>query len=190
VAGFSLIELMFAMGLAATLTAAAIPHLAASVHEFQAASAARSVAARLQHTRVRAIARSRDTAVRVTRDAGGYVITTFEDGNANGVRTADIQSGTDVAVERPARLIEQFPGVDFGSLPGIPGAEGSTAPGTDPVRLGSADSVTFTPAGTATAGSLYLRSGSSAQYVVRIYGETGRTRILRYVVRTRTWVPL
>jgi type II secretory pathway pseudopilin PulG len=181
---------MFTLGVAATAAAAAAPQLLASVDSFKTAGAARSVAAQLQQTRVRAVGRGRDTAVRITHDSLGYIITTFEDGNANGVRTVDIQNGVDRAIAAPVRLSEQFSGVDFGALPGIPGADGSSAPGADPVRLGSADSVTFTPIGTATAGSLYLRGGSSAQYVVRIYGETGRTRILKYVLRSRLWVPL
>jgi type II secretory pathway pseudopilin PulG len=190
VTGFTLIELMYTRGVAATVAAAATPQLLASVDAFRAAGAARAVAAHLQQARVRAVGRGRDTALRVTRDALGYVITTVEDGNGNGVRTVDLQNGVDRPVGPPLRLGEQFTRVDFGALPGIPGADGSVAPGSDPVRLGSADSVTFTPIGTATAGSLYVRGGGSAQYVVRIYGETGRTRILKYVASRRTWVPL
>ena len=47
--------------------------------------------------------------------------------------------------------------------------------------------MTFTATGTATSGSLYLLGRGQTQYVVRIYGETGRTRILRYNARSRTW---
>jgi prepilin-type N-terminal cleavage/methylation domain-containing protein len=189
VPGFTLIEVMFALGLAAIATVVSVPPLLASVDDFRAGGAARTVAARLQDARVRAITRSRDTALRVSHDARGYIVAAFEDGNDNGVTSADIQGGIDQAVGTPVRLVDDFPGVDFGALPGIPGADGSTAPGSDPVRLGSSNSVTFTPLGTATPGSLYVRGGA-AQYVVRIYGETGRTRVLKYVVRTRSWVPL
>ena len=82
---------------------------------------------------------------------------------------------------------DQFTGVDFGTLPGVPGAEGSAAPGSDPIRLGSSDGVTFTPTGTATSGSLYLLGRGGVQLVVRIYGETGRTRILKYYSATGQW---
>jgi len=187
VAAYSLIELVFVLGVAATLAAASLPQLAASVHEFRAAGAARYVAARLQQARVRAITRNRETALRITRDARGYVVSVVEDGNRNGVLAADILDGTDTPVGPQEHLVDQFPGVDFGAISGIPGAEGSTAPGSDPIRLGAADSVTFTPMGTATAGSLYLRGEPGIQYVLRVYGETGRTRILRYNPRTRTW---
>jgi type II secretory pathway pseudopilin PulG len=187
VAAFSLIELTFVLGVAATIATTSVPQVMASVDQFRTAGAARYVAARLQQARVRAVTRNVDTALRVTRGSRGYTVSVVEDGNQNGVLSRDVQDGIDRFVGPPESLADQFSGVDFGALPGIPGAEGSTAPGTDPIRLGSADSVTFTPLGTATSGSLYIRGRGSAQYVVRIYGETGRTRVLKYNVRTRTW---
>ena len=177
---------MFVLGVAATLATVSVPQFMLSVDEFRAAGAARYVAARLQQARARAITRNHDTALRITRDTRGYVMSVVEDGNQNGVLSHDVQDGIDLFIGPSEHLADQFAGVDFGALPAIPGAEGSTAPGTDPIRLGVADSVTFTPLGTATPGSLYLR-GQRAQYVVRIYGESGRTRILKYSVQTRTW---
>jgi type II secretory pathway pseudopilin PulG len=190
VPAFSLIEVLFVLGLAATLASAVLPRLDASMDEFRAAGAARHVAALLQQARVRAVTRSRDTALRITADARGYRMTMYEDGNRNGVLASDIQDGIDAAIGPSERLNEHFPGVNFGALPAIPGVEGGTAPGSDPIRLGSGNSATFTPLGTATAGSVYLRGRGSTQYVVRIYAETGRTRVLRYNPRTRTWHPL
>jgi hypothetical protein len=46
---------------------------------------------------------------------------------------------------------------------------------------------TFTPLGTAT-GAVYVRSHNGLQLAVKITGATGRTRLLRYVPRTREWV--
>jgi hypothetical protein len=86
--------------------------------------------------------------------------------------------------------VDQFPGVDFGALPGLPGADASAPPGSDPIRLGASDRVTFTPTGTATPGSLYVRGPGNAQYVVRILGETGRTRVLKFSAGSGTWHPL
>jgi type II secretory pathway pseudopilin PulG len=190
VVGFSLIELMFVLGVAAAAGTLAVPRLLASIDEFRAGGAARVVAAMLQEARTRALTRSRDTAVRITHDAHGYLLRMYEDGNDNGVLSAEIAGGVDVAVGLPTRLGEQFHGVDFGALAGIPGVEGSAPPGADPVRLGASDAATFTPSGTATSGSLYLTGGGATQYVVRLYGETGRTRILKYHAATRRWLPL
>jgi type II secretory pathway pseudopilin PulG len=183
----SLVDVLLATGIAVTLTGFAVPTARAGVDQTRAAGAARFVAARLQQARVRAVTRGRDTAVRVTRDSRGYVLTTYEDGNRTGVLTRDVQDGTDPMVGVPERVFEQFPGVDFGTTPGLPGADGGVAPGTDPIRLGSADSITFSAVGTATSGSLYLRGQGQAQYVVRIYGETGRVRILRFVPAAGVW---
>jgi hypothetical protein len=188
-AAVSFVDVLLAGGIAATLGGLAVPVTRSGVEQARAAGAARGVAARLQQARVRAITRGRDTAVRITRDSRGYVIATYEDTNRNGVLTRDIQDGTDVVVDRPDHLADVYPGVDFGALPGVPGADGSVAPGPDPVRLGSADGVTFTPSGTATSGSLYVRGAGQSQYAVRIYGETGRVRILRYTGVPAAWGP-
>lgn len=186
-AAFTLIELMFALGVAATLASTAVVPVRTGIDGIRAASAARRVAARLQQARVRAIVRGRDTAIRFVQNSSGYIETMYEDGNGNGVLAADISSGVDLPVGPAERMIDQFPGVDFGTLPALPGAEGSAAPGTDPIRLGSSDGVTFTPSGTASTGSLYILGRGGNQFVVRIYGETGRTRILKYYSGTGQW---
>lgn len=187
-AASSLVELLFVLGVVATLVSTGVAQVTTSIDSIRASGAARHVMARLQQTRVRAITRNRATALRIVRDARGYVLTSFEDGNDNGVLAADISSGADVQTAPDERLSDQYPGVDFGALPGVPGAEGSTAPGNDPIRLGVSDAVTFTPNGTATSGSLYIRGRAQRQFVVRIYGETGRTRVLEYVARTAVWI--
>lgn len=189
-AATSFIELLFAAGVAATIGATATTGVLSATDEIRAAGAARYVAARLQHVRLQALSRTRDTAIRFTLTSAGYRMTVYEDGNGNGVLSADIAVGVDRIVGAPERLSDQFPGVEFGALSGIPGAEGSTAPGSDPIRLGASDGVTFTPLGTGTPGSLYVRGRGTAQYVVRILGETGRTRILKYSVPARTWYPI
>ncbi|MGC4082125.1 MAG: GspH/FimT family pseudopilin [Vicinamibacterales bacterium] len=187
-AAFSLIELMFVVGIVATLASSAVAQIQTSLDAVRASGAARHVMARLQQARVRAVTRNRDIAVRIAADARGYVMAVYEDGNGNGVIASDIQNGTDPQVGPTERLTDQYPGVDFGTLPGLPGVEGSPPPGTDPIRLGAGNGVTFTPDGTATPGSLYVHGHGQWQFVVRIYGETGRTRILAFNPRTRAWL--
>jgi hypothetical protein len=69
----------------------------------------------------------------------------------------------------------------------LPGPDG-TPSSTDAVKFGSADIASFSPDGTATAGTLFLRSKHGVQYAVRVAGVTGRTRILRYDPAARAWV--
>src|SRR5260221_1855603 len=85
---------------------------------------------------------------------------------------------------------DQFPGVLFGALPGLPPVDaGGQPPGNDPVRLGAGNMASFSSIGTASTGSLYIRGRQRAQYVVRIYGDTGKTRILKFDNRSGALQP-
>lgn len=189
-AAYSFIELVFVVGLAATLSAAAVPQMLSSLDDMRTGGAARYVSGRLQQTRMEAVARSRAAAMRFTRAGEAYSFTVYIDGNRDGVRARDIQAGTDSPIQAPERLPDRFSGVDFGALPGLPPVDSSSAPpGADPLRLGSSDMVSFSPLGTATTGSLYIRGRHNAQYVVRIFGETGKTRVLKFSPRSGEWKP-
>jgi type II secretory pathway pseudopilin PulG len=191
VAAFSLIELLFVLGTVAALGAATVPQISRSIDDMRARGAARYVATRLQQVRMDAVLRSRDMAMRFTATESTYSFAVYADGNRNGVRTDDIQRGIDRSVHAAERLSDQFRGVDFGAAPGLPPVEtGGTPPGTDPIRLGAGNLMTFTRTGTATPGSLYIRGRGTAQYVIRVFGETGRTRVLSFNPRSRTWMPL
>ena len=188
-AAFSLIEVLFVLGTAATLMSAAALQGRAAIANMRSIAAGRFVVSVLQDARTRAITRGVDTALRVRRDATSFSLVVYEDGNRNGVLSADIVSGADTQVGPVMRVPERFPGVDFGALPGLPGVEGSVSPGTDPIRLGAADGVTFSPSGSAGTGSLYLRGADGNQYVIRIYGETGRLRLLKFHAGIQRWLP-
>jgi len=188
--GYTVVEFLFVVGMAATLGSLAVPQVLTGLDDFRTAGAARHVSARLQRARMDAVVRSADVALQVTQTAGGYSYAVYVDGNRNGVRTIEIQRGTDSRLVAPERLVDQFPGVDFGAIPGLPAVDaGGTPPGADPIRLGAASLATFTASGTSSSGSLYIR-GRSAQYVVRIYGQTGKTRVLKFDARSRQWKAL
>ncbi len=138
-----------------------------------------------------AVTRSVDVGIQFVRTSAGYGFAVYTDGNGNGVRTRDIQKGMDPVLAPFVRLNELFQDVDFAVLPGLPAVDpGSPPPGSDPIKLGSSDILTFTPQGTSTSGSLYLRGKSSSQYAVRTLGQTGRTRVLKFAPRAGTWNPL
>lgn len=188
-AAFSSIELLFGVGLAATLGGLAIGQTVHSADDARAAGAARYVASRFRDARMEAVARGATVAVAVTRTDSGFSLTPYLDGNGNGVLARDISGGIDLPTQPPEVLADRFPGVDFGTLPDLPSPDATdTPPGADPVRLGVTDRASFTPTGTASAGSLYLLGRGRRQYVVRIFAETGRTRILRYDEASRSWM--
>jgi type II secretory pathway pseudopilin PulG len=191
-AGYSLIELMMAMALAVTMTAAAVPQYLAGIDDLRASAAARHVSGRLQRARMEAVTRSASVGVQFTALAsGGYAYGVYVDGNRNGVLTRDIQRGIDRSIGAVETLPASFAGVEFGLVPGLPPVDaGGIAPGADPIRLGSGNIASFSALGTATSGTVYIRSRRAAQYAVRIYGDTGKTRLLKFEPGTGQWKPL
>jgi hypothetical protein len=189
--GYSLLEAVFVVALTVTVSAAAIPQLLTGLDDYRTGGAARYVAATFQRMRVEAISRSTTVALQFAPAANGYTYTGYVDGNGNGVLAHDVLTGADPLLRPPEQLSAQFSGVDFGALPGLPPIDaGSTAPGADPIRLGRGNSISFTPLGTATSGSVYVLGRGGAQYAVRVFGETGRTRVLKFDPRLRSWRPL
>ena len=90
--GYSLIELMFALGLMATLAGIAIPQTLAALDDFRAYGAVRYMSGRLYEARMTAVARTANTAMRFTSTERSYAYAVYLDGNRNGVRSADISA--------------------------------------------------------------------------------------------------
>jgi len=184
--GYTLIELMLVVSVVATTSAIAIPATREAIDELRAAMATRSLSSRLMLARIDAVKRSASVALRFEPAGTDYRVTTVLDGNGNGVRTAEILSGVDAPLGVGTRLSEQFPGIQFGLLPGVPDADGNVTTDPDGVRIGTARILTMSPDGTATAGTLYLH-GRRSQFAIRILGATGRVRVLRFDRGTRLW---
>ena len=177
--GYGLIEVMLAMGLIVVLSALAIPSALASVDRARAAAAARFLASRMAMARSHAVMRAASVALRFDEDADGVAFQMFADGNRNGVRPRDIASLIDQQLDPSVRLSDLFPGVAIAAAGGA---------GSDPLRIGSANLLSFSPLGTATSGSVYVRGRDGTQFAIRILGTTGRVRVERYQASTRRWV--
>jgi type II secretion system GspH-like protein len=167
------------MALVLVLSAIAIPQTLGTIDALRTLGAARYLSSRLMLTRSMAVQRTANVAIRFETDARGVMFSTYKDGNHNGVRTRDIELGIDRQIEQPVRLFEQFPGVDFGLV--------LDDVSQDPIQIGNTSLLTFTPVGTATSGSLYVRGRDGSQYAVRVLGATGRTRLQRYDPQQRKW---
>lgn len=185
-AGFTLPELMLTVAVAATVTGMAVPILSYALDDFRTGMAARYLASRIRSARMDAIKRGTAVALKLESGPADYWMTPYADGNANGVRTADIDRGVDRPTGMPEQLGQNFPGVRFGLLEGTRDLDGK-ASGPEGLRIGSARLLTLAPDGTATPGTLYVR-GRRAQYAVRVFGTTGRTRVLWYRTGDRTWM--
>jgi hypothetical protein len=189
--GFSALELLFVVSLVTMMCGMAVPPVLNLAESMRAAGAVRYASTQLQRARMEAVTRSADVAVRFSDVPGGYAFAVYVDGNGNGVLSADIVKGVDWRLGPVQRLPENFSGVEFGTLPGLPPVDpGGAPPGADPIRLGASNAVTFTARGTSSTGSVYILGRGRRQMVIRIYGDTGKTRVLAFDERMHRWKPL
>jgi type II secretory pathway pseudopilin PulG len=172
--------MLFVVVLVGVLLLTTIPRLLTLVDRSRGLAAARYLASRMVFARARAVSRSAIVALQFQGSGKAVSFTMVEDGNRNGVRTQDILLQIDRAIEAPVHLSDLFPGVEIGLTP--------QSPGTDPVQLGGTDILSFTPAGTATSGSIYVRGRDGTQWVVRVLGSTARCRVLKFVPMTGEWI--
>jgi len=184
-AGVSLVELTIAMALMASMAAISMPVFASSIDVGRGRQAAQYVAAQCRGARTDAVARSASSAIVFDQVSGAWRFQRCVDGNGNGVRRADITRGRD-SCQPSVSLTALFPGVAIAvdaSLPDPDGGPGSA----DAVRFGASDVASFSSTGTATAGTVYLRSAGGVQFAVRVAGVTGRTRVLQYESSRHQW---
>ena len=180
VCGFTLVEVMFVVGVAAVVSALATPLTSAAIERSRGRGATRYLSAQLAVARAQAVGRGATVALRFDATVDGITFTPFIDGNRNGVLTRDIRDGIDRALGPPVRLGDLYARTAI--VLAIP-ATG------DAVQLsGGSNLLSLTPVGTATAGSIYIRGGNGPQFAIRVLGPTARTRIQQYDERRRVWV--
>jgi hypothetical protein len=163
----------------AVMAAMAVPAWVSGVERAHALGAARYVASRFSLARTQAVARGTNVAVALTASAFGVRLTSYRDGNGNGVRTADIALGVDPIVEEPVDVTDLFPGV----IIAINNPTAALVPGSTTL-------MSFTAVGTASSGTIYVKGRDASQYGVRVLGATARTRVLRYLAPQDQWVPV
>src|SRR5437867_2637992 len=182
--GFSLTEAALALVLLGLVLAAATPALFAALSRGRVAAAARDLEQQMARLRSEAIASHHDVAMRLTWSGGRYQYAFYADGDGDGVRSNDIASGRDPLIGEPHDLPDRYEGIDFGllpeAIPEVPPGSGVLPPGSDPVRFGRSDIITFTPRGTSSSGTLYLSDGQATVAAVVVYGATGRLRLWRF----------
>jgi hypothetical protein len=185
--GASVVELVVAVAVAASLAGTAFATMAGSRDALAGAGAARYLAARVHKARAAALARGAHVALVFWGSASDLCYGLVVDGNRNGVRTADIASGIDRQVEPCERLGDHFAGVTFGIEPGVTEPESATPIAGSPLRLGGSTALSFGPDGGATSGTVYFRNRTGQQFALRVLGATGRSRALRFDARGRRW---
>jgi type II secretory pathway pseudopilin PulG len=186
--GTSLVELLAALTVISIVTSLAVPATAGVIDRAEVRHAAAFVAAALRSAREDAIRSHRTTALVFDATGGRWTFRVCVDDNGNGVRRADLSSGDDHCGDVPIDLGMRFPHVEVVVDNALKGPDDSP-PSADPVRFGASDMASFSPAGSATPGTLFLRSAAGEQYAVRVGNMTGRTRVLRFDEGTGQWQP-
>ncbi len=184
-AGVSLVELTIAIALMATTAAISAPVFAASMDAGRGRQAAQYIAAQCRGARTDAVARSASAAIVFDQVGGAWRFQRCVDGNGNGVRRVDITRGRD-ACQPAVSLTTLFAGVSIAVDASLPDPDGGTG-SADAVRFGASDIASFSSSGTATAGTVYVRSAGGVQFAVRVAGVTGRTRVLQYEAARHQW---
>jgi prepilin-type N-terminal cleavage/methylation domain-containing protein len=186
--GYSLLEVLMAITIMVIVGGAAIPLAHGTVDRSRAVGAANYVAGRLTLARFEAVRRSACVAIRFVERGDGYWLQTYVDRNRNGVLTRDIDDGIDTPITAGERLDYHFSGVVFGIQAGVTGIDAGTFNTTDPIQIGNTTLLSFSPTGSSTSGTLFIRGLRGNQFAVRVLGATGRTRILEFNFARGIWL--
>jgi hypothetical protein len=106
----------------------------------------------------------------------------FVDGDGDGVRQTDVDNGIDVPLDGTgtASIAQYFAAVAVRVATDVPAPDdnGVVAADSDPVRIGNSNFLSLHPIGTSTSGTIYLAGEGGTQVCVRVFGATGRVRVL------------
>ncbi len=193
--GLSLPEVCLALCLLGLAAAAVLPACTSWIDGARLGAASSRVTMLLRQVRYQAIARAVCRGVVFGPGADGQTVVyrVVEDGNGNGIRRAEVESGIDPVVDGPVDLATEHGGVRFGIIdtepvPVLPPGSGTLTNPSDPVRFGSSDLASFTPQGTSSSGTVYLLSPRGRMRAVSLYGITGRIRVWDYLPARGIWV--
>lgn len=188
--GMTVFEIAVVVGLVALVAVVGMPVLAQVTSDVRTHSAARYLATRVQSARLEAARRGVHVAVRFEPHPDGLRFRTYVDGNGDGVRNADIARGIDWPLGPSDALPDHFGDADLRVAIPVPGIDGGAAVplGADPVRLGASALLSWSPLGSSTSGTVYIAGPRGPQLAVRVFGATGRVRVLRFDPGAGRWL--
>lgn len=183
--GYSIVEMVAVLAIVTVTGSVALPNIIEFHRESALLGAAQAFRGDFMLSRSIAIRRNTQTAIRFEKDPSGRdVYSTYIDGNWNGVQSVEITAGIDQKVSGPHLLGAGQPGVEVGVLEGAPAPDGGLL-GPDPIRFGTSRMVSFSPLGTGTPGTFYLKT-RTGMAGVRVTGGSARVRIM--ILRGKRWM--
>ena len=189
--GVALADILAATAITALVSATTIPVVAGALEGERTRVGAHYLATVLQQTQLEALRRGTFVALRLVAGPLDTEWQAFADGNGNGVLARDIEEGIDQPIAPADHLGVHAREVALRLNQAVPdiGGGGTLSTGDDPLRIGRSDLLSFSPTGSATAGTLYVSAPRGPQLAIRITGTTGRMRVLRFDTGAGAWLP-
>ncbi len=189
--GVALIDVLAATGLSLIMAAIAVPVIGGTLTREHVMVGTHYLAATVQRARLEALKRAASVAVRLEVLDGRAAVQLFTDGNGNGVLQTDIDRRLDLPLTSVEWLDDHARDVSLRINQPVQEATGAgeLRPGDDPRRIGNTALVSFSPLGSSSSGTLYVAASQGPQMAIRIYGATGRVRVLTFDAQARQWRP-
>ena len=187
--GATLPDTLFALALCVTMAAIAVPVVGGSLDRERTIVGTQYLAGQLQRARLESLKQGRSVAVRLEMVDQRTRLQLFVDGNGNGVSQRDIDRAIDPPLAPPEFLDDRSRDISLRvnqRIVDVSGA-GEIAPGDDPLRIGNTALLSFSPLGGATSGTLYVAAHRGPQMAIRVFGGTGRVRVLLFDAQARQW---
>lgn len=189
--GIALVDVLAAVGISLVMAGVAVPVIGGTLEREHTVIGTQYLSAHVQRARLESLKRAAAVAVRLEVLDGRTSVQLFFDGNGNGVLQKDIDRHLDPALTIAEWLDDHARGVTLQINQPIADVAGGPdlAAGDNPLRIGNSSLVSFSPLGSATSGTLYVAARQGPQMAIRIYGATGRVRVLMFDAQARQWHP-
>jgi prepilin-type N-terminal cleavage/methylation domain-containing protein len=188
--GQSLMELVVSMAIFGIIAGIGLPAIGNLTRRAALRAAIARIYDLMRLTREQAISLEANRAIKFYDDSdGGWWYEIYDDGDGDGVLTADIASGIDPLVEGPEVLLSPRAMATIGiARGGVPDPDGGSpiAPDASPVTF-SRSICSFSMDGSSTPGSIYIRTIGGESAVIRASGDGGRLTILLLAKGGSTW---
>ena len=190
--GFQLLEVIVVVAIVMLTTGFLLPSLLQVADGRRVRLAAGELTAVLNEARSNAIRHNCRVGVKFRVEDEEVHWTLYRDADGDGVLNRDIDSGVDPPLGLPRTLTHLGRHIRFGFPPGPPPRD----PGDprrrlrrldDPIRFNRSDIASFGPLGGSTPGSLYVTDSRRHLAVVRVFGRTGKVRVLRWDAVEDSW---
>jgi prepilin-type N-terminal cleavage/methylation domain-containing protein len=189
--GFTLLELLVVLAVFSIVMTLGVPAILDATARMRVDMAATETATALRLARMTAVRSRTYVAVRFEHAGNTLTWAIYGDGDGDGVRARDIESGTDPELQAPQPIRRVGASVHLGFPPGVaprdPSGHGRLDRLDDPIRFNRSDMASFSAIGASTPGSLYFTDGKRHLAVVRVFGRSGKVKVMAYDPDTETW---